>query len=146
VFFHRYRVQFYDTDAMGVVHHSNYVRIMEVARVAWMRELGLMQFHIPYGAQVLGVTRLNVSFLKPSVFDDDICIALEGRLNGARLEIRYALWLERLDSFVAFGETDLVPMTADKLVPTRFAIEMREKLRSLPWSADWPVKSPPRMP
>jgi acyl-CoA thioester hydrolase len=146
VFFHRYRVQFYDTDAMGVVHHSNYVRIMEVARVAWMRELGLMQFHIPYGAQVLGVTRLNVSFLKPSVFDDDICIALEGRLNGARLEIRYALWLERLDSFVAFGETDLVPMTADKLVPTRFAIEMREKLRSLPWSADWPMKSPPRMP
>ncbi|CAN5644636.1 hypothetical protein BH10BDE1_BH10BDE1_11780 [soil metagenome] len=146
MFFNRYRVQFYDTDAMGVVHHSNYVRIMEVARVEWMRELGLMKFHIPYGAQVLGVTRLNVSFLKPARFDDDVCVGLEGRLNGARLEIRYVLWLERLGQFVAVGETDLVPMVADKLVPTRFPIEMRASLRSLPWSSEWPPKSPPRMP
>ena len=146
MFFQRYRIQFYDTDAMGVVHHSNYVRIMEVARVAWMRDLGLMQFHIPYGAQVLGVTRLNVQFLKPCRFDDDVCIALEGRMNGARLEFRYALWLERLGAFVAIGETELVPMTADKLEPTRLPREMREKLRALPWSAEWPPKSPPSMP
>ncbi len=138
MYFHRYRVAFYDTDAMGVVHHSNYVRIMEVARVAWMRELGLMKFHIPEGAHVLGVTRLNVEFLRSSRFDDEILVCLEGRLNGARLEIRYALWLERIGEFVARGDTDLVPLVAARLVPTRFPIEMREPLRQLPWSEQWP--------
>ena len=30
-----YRVPFYDTDAMGIVHHANYVRYLELARVAF---------------------------------------------------------------------------------------------------------------
>ena len=33
-----YRVPFYDTDAMGVVHHSNYVRYLELARVRFLEE------------------------------------------------------------------------------------------------------------
>lgn len=138
MFLHSYRVAFYDTDAMGVVHHSNYVRIMEVARVAWMRKLGLMPHHIPQGPQVLGVTRLTVEFVKPCVFDDEITVCLEGRLNGARFEIRYALWLDRLKSYVCFGETDLVPLTAASLAPTRFAVDLRATLRALPWSEHWP--------
>ena len=32
----RHRVPFYETDAMGVVHHSNYVRYLELARIAWL--------------------------------------------------------------------------------------------------------------
>jgi acyl-CoA thioester hydrolase len=34
----RHRVPFYETDAMGVVHHSNYVRYFELARVVWLDE------------------------------------------------------------------------------------------------------------
>lgn len=138
MFVHRYRVAFYDTDAMGVAHHSNYVRMMEVARVAWMRELGVMPFHIPEGPNVLGVTKLNLEFLKPCIFDDEVLICLEGRLECARLQIRYALWLERLGCMVAKGETELVPMVASTLVPTRFPMELRENLRKTPWSLNWP--------
>lgn len=138
MYLHRYRVAFYDTDAMGVVHHSNYVRIMEVARVAWMRELGMMTFHIPEGPNVLGVTSLKVDFLRSCVFDDEILVALEGRLDGARLHIRYALWLERIGEFVALGHVDLVPLAAARLVPTRFPVDLRKQLRELPWSETWP--------
>jgi acyl-CoA thioester hydrolase len=138
MYFHKYRVAFYDTDAMGVVHHSNYIRIMEVARVGWMRDLGLMKFHIPEGAHVLGVIALNVEFLRPCIFDDELLVCLEGRLNGARLEIRYALWLERIGEFVALGRTDLVPMVAARLVPSRFPLEMRAPLRESPWREQWP--------
>ena len=35
---HRHRVPFYETDAMGLVHHSNYVRFLELARIRWMDE------------------------------------------------------------------------------------------------------------
>jgi acyl-CoA thioester hydrolase len=144
MFVHKYRVAFYDTDAMGVVHHSNYVRIMEVARVHWMRGLGLMDFHIPKGENVLGVTKLNVEFLRSCVFEDEIQVCLEGRLNGARLEIRYAMWLERISEFVALGQVDLVPMVASRLVPTRFPLPLRTTLRELPWSEQWPPTSSQR--
>ena len=34
-----HRVPFFETDAMGIVHHANYVRYLELARVAWMDEI-----------------------------------------------------------------------------------------------------------
>ena len=36
-----YRVKFYDTDTMGVVHHSNYIRWFETGRVEFLRTLGI---------------------------------------------------------------------------------------------------------
>ena len=34
-------VKYYETDRMGVVHHSNYIRWFEEARVEFMRDIGL---------------------------------------------------------------------------------------------------------
>ena len=138
MFAYAYRIAFYDTDAMGVVHHSNYARILEAARVAWMRELEIMSFHIPIGPNVLGVTKLSLEFLKPCRFEDEIVVYLEGKLEGVRLKIRYALWLDRARDFVAVGETELVPLVASTLKPTRFPMALRENFRKQPWSFTWP--------
>lgn len=35
--FHR-RVRYYETDRMGVVHHSNYLRLLEDARMDWLND------------------------------------------------------------------------------------------------------------
>lgn len=35
-----HHVQYYETDRMGITHHSNYIRWMEEARVAFLEELG----------------------------------------------------------------------------------------------------------
>ena len=35
-----HQTQYYETDQMGIIHHSNYIRWMEEARVAYMEELG----------------------------------------------------------------------------------------------------------
>ena len=35
-----HRVQYYETDRMGITHHSNYIRWMEEARVAFLEEIG----------------------------------------------------------------------------------------------------------
>ena len=47
-----HRVNFYDTDAMAVVHHANYIRWFEIGRVAYLRRIGitlgaLMEVRIP---------------------------------------------------------------------------------------------------
>ena len=34
------RVRYYETDCMGIVHHSNYIRYYEVARTEMLREFG----------------------------------------------------------------------------------------------------------
>ena len=39
-FAHRIRVRFVETDAMGIVHHSNYLHYFEEARVAYLRHIG----------------------------------------------------------------------------------------------------------
>ena len=39
-FVHRIRVRFVETDAMGIVHHSNYLAYFEESRVAYLRHVG----------------------------------------------------------------------------------------------------------
>ena len=35
-----HKVQYYETDGMGIVHHSNYIRWFEEARVDLLEQLG----------------------------------------------------------------------------------------------------------
>lgn len=67
-----HRVAFYETDAMGVVHHANYLHFMERARVHWMEE-----HHRPYTEYVaeglqFAVIRVDAEYLKPARFDERI--------------------------------------------------------------------------
>ena len=34
-------VRYYETDLMGIVHHSNYIRYFECGRNKWIRDVGL---------------------------------------------------------------------------------------------------------
>jgi len=66
----RHRVAFYETDAMGIVHHSNYLRFFERARVDWLAE-----HDQPYTAYMeLGLhfatTRVEVDYKRTIRFDD----------------------------------------------------------------------------
>ena len=40
MFICKHEVQYYETDRMGITHHSNYVRWMEEARTFFLREIG----------------------------------------------------------------------------------------------------------
>ena len=35
------KINYYETDKMGVVHHSNYIRFLEEARCRWLEELNI---------------------------------------------------------------------------------------------------------
>ena len=35
------KVNYYETDKMGVVHHSNYIRYMEESRCSWLENIGM---------------------------------------------------------------------------------------------------------
>lgn len=38
---YQHKVQYYETDQMGIVHHSNYIRWFEEARTDYMEKMGM---------------------------------------------------------------------------------------------------------
>jgi acyl-CoA thioester hydrolase len=64
-------VYYEDTDAGGVVYHSNYLNFMERARTEWLRHLGFEQTDLRDELQVLIVIHsMQIAFKKPAKFND----------------------------------------------------------------------------
>jgi acyl-CoA thioester hydrolase len=88
----RHRVPFYETDAMGVVHHSNYVRYLEIARITWLDE-----HDQPYGKYIemgrhFATTRVEVEYKRALRFDETVEVAVWlDWVRNASLRLRYAL-------------------------------------------------------
>jgi acyl-CoA thioester hydrolase len=65
------RVYYEDTDAGGVVYHSQYLNFLERARTEWLRHLGFEQTDLRDNLQVLIVVHsLQIAFKKPARFND----------------------------------------------------------------------------
>jgi acyl-CoA thioester hydrolase len=98
------RVRFSDTDAGGIVHHSNFFRWLEEARLGLLRGIGVSYWTIADSGIHFPVTACSAEFRRSLRSEDQIEIALwlVGR-SRARLEFRYEV---RLDgSVVATAKT-----------------------------------------
>ena len=69
-----HRVQYYETDRMGVTHHSNYIRFMEEARVAYLEQLGFPYAELERRGVISPVTAVNCKYLATTTFDDRITV------------------------------------------------------------------------
>ena len=54
-----HHVNFYDTDAMAVVHHSNYIRWFETGRVAYLRKYGITLGEMMEDGYVFPITEVR---------------------------------------------------------------------------------------
>lgn len=80
------RVYYEDTDAGGVVYHSNYLKYCERGRTDWLRLLDIHQSN--FADMGFVVRRMLCDFLKPARLDD--LLEVETRLveaGGARVEM-----------------------------------------------------------
>jgi acyl-CoA thioester hydrolase len=87
-----YRVPFYDTDAMGVVHHANYVRYLELARVCFLREHDEPYTrYVERGIQVV-VTRVELQLRRATRFDQRLAISCWlDRVRNASFSFSYQI-------------------------------------------------------
>ena len=69
-----HRVNFYDTDAMGVVHHANYIRWFEIGRVEFLRALGITLDDLMAAGYVFPLTDVSAKFVAPGKFADELAI------------------------------------------------------------------------
>ena len=71
------RIYWEDTDAGGVVYHSNYLRFMERARSEWLRAQGIDQMGLRESTGLAFVVRdMQLDFLKPARLDDELQITV----------------------------------------------------------------------
>lgn len=87
-----YGVPFYDTDAMGIVHHANYVRYLELARVRFLREHDEpYQYYVAQGFHFV-VTRVDLQLRRATRFDELLKVTcwLE-RVGAVSLEFGYQI-------------------------------------------------------
>jgi tol-pal system-associated acyl-CoA thioesterase len=69
------RVYYEDTDAGGVVYHSQYLNFMERARTEWLRHLGFEQTALREVQGILFVVHsMQLQFKKPAKFDDALVV------------------------------------------------------------------------
>ncbi len=107
------KVQFYDTDLMGVVHHSNYLRYFEEARVDWLKWMGLEDTHFPKADRSLAVISSQVSHDSPCRFGDQVEIRLEVRAQRLKIEFQYVITRLGDERLIARGRTTHVLVDKD---------------------------------
>ena len=72
------RVYYEDTDAGGVVYHSNYISFFERARTEWLRSLGYELDVLSEEQHVIFVVKaLNCDYLRPALFNDELFVSAE---------------------------------------------------------------------
>ncbi|MBM3534965.1 MAG: tol-pal system-associated acyl-CoA thioesterase [Alphaproteobacteria bacterium] len=70
------RVYYEDTDAAGMVYHSNYLKYAERARTEWLRDLGVQQRQWREDTGLgFAVTRCEIDFRRPARLDDVLNVA-----------------------------------------------------------------------
>ncbi len=100
------RINYYETDKMGVVHHSNYIRFLEEARCYMLDEMGIPYSYLEEQRIMIPVLGVNCSFKQHVTFDDIIVIKpIIKDFNGVRLTVNYNVTNKATGDVVLTGET-----------------------------------------
>lgn len=101
----RHRVPFYETDGMAIVHHANYVRYFELARVVWLDEHDVPYREIVAQGLHYATTHVEVSYQRATRFDDVLEITTWlAWVRGASLGMGYVIRCG--DALIATGATE----------------------------------------
>ena len=89
---YRHTVQYYETDKMGITHHSNYIRWMEEARVALLEDMDFSYRRLEEMGIISPVMALECKYKAPTTFADciDVQVGVES-FNGVVLRMRYRM-------------------------------------------------------
>lgn len=91
-FLYQHQVQYYETDKMGITHHSNYVRWMEEARTFFLEEIGWPYDTFEENGVISPVAAISCQYKAMSTFPDVISIEVwVNKLKSAKLVFNYRM-------------------------------------------------------
>lgn len=85
-------VQYYETDRMGITHHSNYIRWMEEARVAFLAQIGWEYEKLENMGIISPVLGITCDYKRSTTFSDAVTIEVTVQeYKGVKLHLRYEM-------------------------------------------------------
>jgi YbgC/YbaW family acyl-CoA thioester hydrolase len=124
------RVEFVDTDMVGIVHFSNFFRWMESAEVDFLHSLGL-SVKLEWKGEPIGFPRVSAScdYLKPARFEDILHIDVTVKTLG-RKSVTYGFDFSREGEAIAHGQITAVCV---RVLPDRSftSMEIPDEIRQL---------------
>ena len=107
------RVEFGDTDLVGIMHFSNFFRFMEAAETDFLRQCGLSVSWVEQGVKH-GFPRVSVAcdFQKPAKFEDVLSIAVTLENIGTK-SVSYRFDFSRSGEAIAVGRMTSVYCRGD---------------------------------
>ncbi len=106
IYKYRRLVKYYETDKMGVVHHSNYIRWFEEARVEFMREADISYRSMEEEGVMVPVVTVDCKYKIPATFDDEVIIYTKVRkYNGIVIELEYEVKRVSDDAVIVTGSS-----------------------------------------
>ena len=100
------KINYYETDRMGVVHHSNYIRYLEEARVERLEALDMPFDLLEKNKITIPVLGVNCTYKHHVTFGDTILIKTYAKeYTGVRMTIGYEITDKKNGNIVLTGET-----------------------------------------
>ena len=126
------RVYWEDTDAGGVVYHSQYLNFFERARTEWLRAKGIHQAKIAEQENVLfAIRHMDIDFVNAARLDDELDITVHSvETGGVRMTFKQDMTRCCDRQTVATARLTAVCLRADNFKPTRMPGWIRAEIRS----------------
>ena len=100
------RVIYRDTDAMGVVYHTNYIHWFEVGRTELLRDLGYPYSEMEKIPVWLPLSQVYCEYKKPALYDDVVEVSsFISKLGYASLTISYEITRKSTGELLVTGYT-----------------------------------------
>ena len=88
-------VNYYETDKMQVVHHSNYIRYLEECRMDFLQQIGLDYVEMETRGIMIPVLSVECTYKSPARFGDTICIIPKiEKFHGVKFDVSYRIYSE----------------------------------------------------
>lgn len=119
------KMNYYETDRMGIIHHSNYIRFLEESRCYWLEQIGMPFGSLEDAGITIPVLGVNVDYKHHVTFGDTILInVFTKEYTGVRMTIGYNVTEKESGKVVLTGETkhcftnrELRPINLKKVNP-----------------------------
>lgn len=116
---------YYETDKMAVVHHSNYIRWLEEARIDFLAQIGLPYDEMEKNGIMIPVLSVSCNYKYAVRFNDTVCIKLKLEdFTGLKFRISYKVYdLKTGDTRITaesghfFVDSDFKPIRVKKNAP-----------------------------
>lgn len=127
-------VNYYETDMMKIVHHSNYVRWFEEARTYMLDCIGYSYAKIENEGFMVPVLTVSCKYNIPCRFGETLCIVPKlTEYNGVRMKFSYEVWNEDRTELRVTGDSShcFVNSSFQPILPHRSNPELNSILKDV---------------